>query len=150
MVETLKRGNEKFLQRNGGKDKQKIGRNQKIPKRKPRKSNQTDEKKTIQDLKTEIEVIKKTQTEGIIETEIKRKPLGTTNASINSRIQEMEERLSSVEDTIEETDSLVKENIKSNKSLIQNIGNMGHHEKTKHKNNRDRRRSSTQKHRKYI
>ena len=33
----------------------------------------------------------------------------------------MEERISSAEDTIEETDSLVKENIKSKKSLTQNI-----------------------------
>ena len=33
----------------------------------------------------------------------------------------MEERISSAEDTIEETDSSVKENIKSNKSLTQNI-----------------------------
>ena len=33
----------------------------------------------------------------------------------------MEERISSAENTIEEIDSLVKENIKSNKSLTQNI-----------------------------
>ena len=33
----------------------------------------------------------------------------------------MEERISSIEDTIEETDSLVKENNKSNKFLTQNI-----------------------------
>ena len=50
-----------------------------------------------------------------------RKWSGTTNASINSRIQEMEKRISSAEDTLEETDTLVKENIKSNKSLTQNI-----------------------------
>ena len=50
-----------------------------------------------------------------------RKRAGTTNASMNSRIQEMEERISSTEDTIEEIDSLVKENITSNKSLTQNI-----------------------------
>ena len=50
-----------------------------------------------------------------------RKRSGTTNANINSRIQEMEERISSAEDTIEEIDSSVKENIKCNKSLTQNI-----------------------------
>ena len=50
-----------------------------------------------------------------------RKRSGTTNASINSRIQEIEERISSTEDTIEEIDSSVKENIKSNESLTQNI-----------------------------
>ena len=40
---------------------------------------------------------------------------------MSSRIQEMGERISSAEDTIEEIDSSVKENIKSNKSLTQNI-----------------------------
>ena len=78
-------------------------------------------KETIQDLKTEIETIKKTQAEGIIETEIMRKRSGTTHASLKSRTQEMEERISSAEDTIEEIDLPVKENFKSNKSLIQNI-----------------------------
>ena len=59
----------------------------------------------------------------------------------------MKERLSCTEDTIEEIDSSVKENIKPNKSLILNTkyqGNMGHHEKTKPKNNRDRRRRELQ------
>ena len=45
----------------------------------------------------------------------------TTKASINNRIQEIEEIISVVEDTTEEIDSLVKENIKSNKLLKQNI-----------------------------
>ena len=70
--------------------------------------------KTIQDLKTEIERQKKP--EETIEMEIMRKQSGTTNASINSRIQEMEENLSTVKDTIEEIDSQVKENFKFNKS----------------------------------
>ena len=78
-------------------------------------------KQTIQDLKTEIETIKKTQAEGIIETEIMRKRSETTNARMNNRIQEVEERISSAEERIEEIDSAVKENIKSNKSLTQNI-----------------------------
>ena len=56
-------------------------------------------KQTIQHLKTEIETIKETQARGIIETEIMTKQSGTTNASINSRIQEMEERITSTEDT---------------------------------------------------
>ena len=68
-------------------------------------------------MKTEKETIKKTQAMGIIETEILRKQSGTTNTSMNSRIQKMEERISSTEDTIEEIDSAAKENIKSNKSL---------------------------------
>ena len=57
-------------------------------------------KEIIQDLKTKIETIKETQTKGIIGTEIIRKRSGTTNASMNSRIQEMEERISNTEDTI--------------------------------------------------
>ena len=57
-------------------------------------------KETIQDLKSEIETIKKTQAEGITKTEIMRKQSGTTNISINSRIQEIEERISSAENTI--------------------------------------------------
>ena len=78
-------------------------------------------KETIQDLKTEIETIKEKQTKRSIEIEIMRKWSGTINASINSRIQEKENRISSTEDTIEEIDSSVKENMKSNKSLTQNI-----------------------------
>ena len=59
-------------------------------------------------MKAEIETIKKTQAEGIIETENMRKRSGTTNVSMNSRIQEMEERISSAEDTIEEIDLQLK------------------------------------------
>ena len=36
-------------------------------------------------------------------------------------MQEMEERISGIEDMIEETDSLVKKNVKNNKFLTQNI-----------------------------
>ena len=50
-----------------------------------------------------------------------RKRSGTTNTNINRRIQEMEDRISSTEDTIEEIDSSAKANIKPNKSLTQNI-----------------------------
>ena len=42
-------------------------------------------KETTQALKTEIETIKKTQAEGIIEREIMRKRSETTNASMNTR-----------------------------------------------------------------
>ena len=48
--------------------------------------------------------------------EIMSKRSGTTNASLNSIIQEMEERISGIENTIEEIDSSVKENVKSNKA----------------------------------
>ena len=59
----------------------------------------------IQDSKIEIQTIKKTQTKGILEAENIRKWSGTTNTSMNNRIQEMEEINSSIEDTKEETDS---------------------------------------------
>ena len=64
---------------------------------------------------------KETQTKGILERENLDKETGTTDESITNRIQEMEERMSGVEDTIEEKDSLVKESAKSNKFLTQNI-----------------------------
>ena len=73
-------------------------------------------KETIHDLKPEIKVIKKTKAKGIIETEIMRKYLGTTNVSINSRIQEMEKRISNTEDTREEIDLSVKENVNLTKA----------------------------------
>ena len=49
------------------------------------------------------------------------KQLESTNTSINGRIQEMEERISGIKDMIEEIDISVKENVKSNKLLTQNI-----------------------------
>ena len=53
--------------------------------------------KTVQDLKIEIEAIKKIQTEGILEMENLGKCTGTTNTSITNRKQEMEDRISGME-----------------------------------------------------
>lgn len=53
--------------------------------------------------------------------------------SITNIIQDTEKIISSVKETIEKTDSLVKENVKFNKILTQNI------EKNKPKRNRCRR-----------
>jgi hypothetical protein len=53
----------------------------------------------------DIETIKKTQTEGILKMENLVKQTGTIDVSITNRMQEMEERISDIEDTIEETDS---------------------------------------------
>ena len=77
--------------------------------------------KTIQDLKMEMESIKKTQTVivGIVEIENIGNQTGITDASITNRIQEMEVRIWGVVDTVEETDTLVKENVKSKKFLTQ-------------------------------
>jgi hypothetical protein len=58
--------------------------------------------KRIQDLKTEVEAIQKTQKEVILEMENLRKRTRTTDACNTNRIQEMEERISDIEDTIEE------------------------------------------------
>ena len=43
------------------------------------------------------------------------KQTGTTETSITNRLQEIEERFSDAEDTIEEINSLIKKNSKSNK-----------------------------------
>ena len=60
--------------------------------------------KTVQDLKVEIEAIKKKQTEEILEMENLGKRTGTTHASLTNRRQEIEERISGIDDTIEEID----------------------------------------------
>jgi len=57
----------------------------------------------------EIEAVNKTQTEGILEMENLGTRTGTTVVSITNRIQEMEERTSDVNDTVEEIDTSVKE-----------------------------------------
>ena len=57
--------------------------------------------KTIQDLKVEIETIKKSQSKTSLEIENLGRNSGVIDASINNRIQEIEERTSGAEDTIE-------------------------------------------------
>ena len=61
----------------------------------------------------EVETIKKTQRETTLEIEILGKKSGVIDASISNRIQEMEERISGAEDTIEHIDTTVIENAKS-------------------------------------
>jgi chromosome segregation ATPase len=77
--------------------------------------------KTIQDLKRNVETIKKIQRETTLEIEILGKKSGTIEASINNRIQEMEERISGVENSIENMGTTIKENAKCIKILTQNI-----------------------------
>ena len=96
--------------------------------------------KTIQDLKMEIETIKKSQRETTLEIENLGKRSGVIDASITNRIQEIEERISGAEDTIENIDTTVKENAKMQKAPNpKHPGNPGHNEKTKPKDNRYRR-----------
>ena len=57
----------------------------------------------------EVEIIKKTQRETTLELENLGKKSGSIDAS---RIQEMEERISGAEDSIENMDTTIKENAK--------------------------------------
>jgi cell division protein FtsL len=77
--------------------------------------------KTIQDLKLEVETMKKSQRGTTLEIEILGKKSGTINSSISNRIQEMEQRISGAEDSIENMDTTIKENAKCKKILTQNI-----------------------------
>ena len=69
----------------------------------------------------EVEAIKKSQSETSLEIENLGKNSGIIDTSINNRIQEIEERTSGAEDTIENIDSTVKENAKCIKLVTQNI-----------------------------
>jgi prefoldin subunit 5 len=71
--------------------------------------------KTIQYLKMELETIKKSQRKTTLELENLGKRSGVIDASITNRMQEIEERISGAEDTIENIDTRVKEiaNVKS-------------------------------------
>ena len=75
-------------------------------------------KKKVQKLKIEIDTIKKIQAKRIQGIENLGKWTGTTETSIINRLEEI---ISGAEDTIEKIDSLLKENIKFNKFLTQNI-----------------------------
>jgi hypothetical protein len=69
----------------------------------------------------EVETIKKSQRETTLEIEIPGKKSGTTDASIRNKIQEMKERISGAEDSIENIHKTIKENAKLKKILTQNI-----------------------------
>ena len=77
--------------------------------------------KTILDLKSKVDTIKKTQNEAMLEIEIIGKKSGTIDACISNRIQAMEERISGAEDSIENISTTIKENAKCKKILTQNI-----------------------------
>jgi chromosome segregation ATPase len=76
--------------------------------------------KNTQDLKMEVETIKKSQ-----KTTVKIENLGKNSghiyASITNIIQEIEERISGAEDSIENIDTTIKENAKCKKIQTQNI-----------------------------
>ena len=69
----------------------------------------------------ERETIKKSQRETTLKTEILGKKSGAIDASITNRIQEMEERLSVAEESVENMGMTTKENAKWKRILTQNI-----------------------------
>jgi hypothetical protein len=69
----------------------------------------------------EEETIKKSQRETTLEIEILEKKSGAIDANITNRIQEMKERISGAEDSIENMHTTIKENAKCKKILTQNI-----------------------------
>jgi hypothetical protein len=69
----------------------------------------------------EVETIQKTQRETTLEIESLGKETGTIDASISNRIQEVKERVSGAEDSIENMNTTIKENAKCKKILTQNI-----------------------------
>jgi hypothetical protein len=95
--------------------------------------------KTILDLKREVDTIKETQSKSTLEIENLGKKSGNFDVSISNRIQEMEERISGAEDSIENIDTSIKENAKCKKNPnSKHPGNPGYNEKTKPKDNRCR------------
>ena len=65
--------------------------------------------------------MKKLQSETFLKKEHLGKNSGGIDASINNRIQEIEERISNAEDSIENIDTTVKENAKCKKLVTSNI-----------------------------
>ena len=72
--------------------------------------------KTILDLNREVDTINKTQSEATLEIENLGKKSGAIDVSISNRIQEMEERISGAEDSIENIGTKIKENTKCKRS----------------------------------
>nr|AAY88223.1 nucleic acid binding protein [Rattus norvegicus] len=77
--------------------------------------------KQLKELKMEIEAIKKEHMETTLDIENQKKRQGVVDTSFTNRIQEMEERISGAEDSIEIINSTVKDNVKWKELLVQNI-----------------------------
>ena len=88
----------------------------------------------------EVETIKKTQSEATLKIETPGKKSGATDSSISNRIQEMEERISGAEDSIEN----IHRHNNQRKCKMQkdpnskDPGHPGHNGKTKPTDNRSR------------
>jgi DNA repair exonuclease SbcCD ATPase subunit len=95
--------------------------------------------KTIQNLKMEVETIKKPQRVTTLEIEILGKKSGATDASFTNTTQEMEEKISGAEDSIENMEKINQRKCKMQKDPnSKHPGNSGHNEKTKRKDDRYR------------
>ena len=77
--------------------------------------------KIIQDLKMEVETIRKSQRKTNLETKNLGKRSGVIDISITNRIQEIQKRITGAEDTTENIDSTFKKMQKCKKLLTQNI-----------------------------
>jgi predicted nucleic acid-binding Zn-ribbon protein len=77
--------------------------------------------KTILDLKRDVDTIKKTQSEARLVIETLGKKSENIHESIRNRIQELKERISGAEDSIENISTTIKENAKCKKILTQSI-----------------------------
>ena len=87
----------------------------------------------------EVETIEKTKIKATLELESIGKRSWITDVNITNKIQEIEKRIPGVEVTLEDIDTSVKENSKCKKTPnLKHLGNSGHNEKTKSKNNRNR------------
>ena len=86
-------------------------------------NNQTDDRNEHNNPRSKNgrKIIKKTQRETTLEIEVLGKKSGNIDASISNRIQEMEERISGAEESIENIGTTIKENAKCKKILTQNI-----------------------------
>jgi len=69
----------------------------------------------------EIETIKKAQRETTLDTENLGKRQRVVDTSITNRIQEIEEIISGAEDTIENIETTIKDNVQHQNLLAQNI-----------------------------
>ena len=94
--------------------------------------------KTIQDLKMEVETIKKTQRETTLEIEILRKKSGTIEGSISNRIQEMEERTQVQKKHRKHEHNNQRKHKMQKDPNSKHPGKSGHNEKTKPTDNRSR------------
>ena len=78
--------------------------------------------KSVQELKVEVESIKKIQMEATLEMKNLGKRSGIVDPSITNRIQEIEDRISGIrKNTLEDIDTSVVENSKYKNHLTENI-----------------------------